>query len=213
MPLNKRRFRKKRFFKKRSSRTWKVAKAAARSVLKRNLELKAFDSYEDVSAGAASGVNRCWSQITTGTAYNNRIGDIVVAKGLQLTLRSEASDTFNVCRYVFYIWKGDDGADTPQVAEIINTSALTGVNTPYNSLVYDERKFKILLDVMHVVDASLDNQLKVTRHYIPLRNHKIKFGSGTTTGVGHIYCLRISDSTAAPDPSMLVNARLFYTDA
>jgi len=185
-----------------------------KALIAKKEELKQFDTYESIGVSSSGAVTDL-SVLVQGAAPSNRDGGVISAKSIRLNCYSVLADTTNMCRWVVFQWTGNDANDAPSVSEVINTGAL-GSGLQFMDMLYPTNgptNFRVLLDITHNLDAN--HEQMYTQHLvkIPPRLSKITYGAGVTTGVNHVYLIRISDSTAATHPTMVIYSRLYFTDS
>jgi hypothetical protein len=158
-------------------------------------------------------------QITTipqGSAQNQRVVDTVWLQRIDLSLgiTTANADIFNLGRITFLNWKVSSALASPTTAEIFTN----WTNALVHSFLNFERR-----DLYSVVHDSKYNFTGVStvptinsQHYLettlPMKNHRIDFDPGVTTGTGHIYLFLASDSSALPFPVININLRVWYYD-
>lgn len=213
-----------------NNNTKPVTKQQVRDMLRSKIELKFFTGSTGEYGISTSGSITRMTGVNQGVIQSNRTGDLINPTDLELryTFTSGATgvitgaDEFNVMRILLFRWHMDDTSDPPTLARLIAGSTNKTL-APYNR-EYDEQ-YTILYDAVHCVyntpvwngsavslQRGYGSAVSVAPPRIPLKG-SIHFALSGNTGVGHIYCLMVSDSTYSPSPTGEAVIGLRYTDA
>lgn len=203
-----------------------IARAAARAELGRQIETK----YCDTTASALTGVTYTGALIpfsppAAGTGVNQRVGDKVTVKELQLKYEVVGYDTTNLLRVLIFKWNNDDSVYSPGVGSVFGAGDLATGYAPLSRYNWDNLKgkdFEILYDECHALSFNnttaapgSECHVKSVRLFgrrlgsVPV----IQLNSGAVTGKGNYYVLVISDSAVAGHPKVAYTMRMLYTDA
>jgi len=167
------------------------------------------------------------SAIPAGFAQTQRTANVKIAD-LKLnflflynfTAVGFAQDLVDNLRIVIFRWRADDGADLPQVADILqNPSFPVTSNFTYET----KDKYPILSDIRTKVSGfydpvtsfavpTVDSSQHIARDIKINKTIKFNLGVAVTTGFGHIYILFLSDSVVLPHPEYVFTSRIMYTD-
>lgn len=148
------------------------------------------------------------SDISQGDTDVTRDGDQVYIRSLEFSWEVSVGDTYNIVRLLVVQWFP---ATTPAVTDILLTNGSNdGVLSPYN---HDSRfQFKVLYDRKIHVNTDMPNRSLKFRLYKNFRYRRIQYIGGGTTGQNKIYIIKISDSGAAPNPTMANFGKLNFSD-
>lgn len=217
----------------------RLQRQQVRNLLNSELETKYYQSSIAPVGVSNSGLLTNLSALTQGVTHSGRVGDVVSLKSLDFNFDAIASqatlgawlagDAYNNMRLIIFRWF-QDNAIPPVLADVLNTG-LTSYTylAPYNEDRIGEGTVKILYDRTYILEntpywngtttlfASGNSSIHNTMNFhIPkseLGNRKLVFNDTATTGVGHVYALMISDSSATPHPYGQGSFTLKYTDA
>lgn len=210
-----------------------VSKAQVLQMLKGFIETKYGLFTTGVVNVATTGTLTKLTVIAQAVGQSARIGDQVRLKSMQvrysITVGAPgllaAADQFNTVRLIVFKWKIDDSVTVPTASDILNTTTTTNLAIAPHSWDTKE-KYDILYDSAHVVfNSPIWNGAAVTWQHgvggtyatpreIQLRNlGLIDFTAATTSGVGQIYSLLLSDSAFAPNPTCELAGIFEFYDA
>jgi hypothetical protein len=150
-----------------------------------------------------------FSKISTtvvGTSNGNRIGNKIRTLSMSLRGTFNIADTTNVIRLVVFKWLMNDNSDTPSASEILTNTA----DPQSNFVPLKPSRFKVLHDtVMH-----FDISHTVRTHTLAKKklNYDITY-DGTSSGIGQLYYMLLSDSGAPPHPAYILNVQVLYVDS
>lgn len=195
-----------------------ISRMVARKVytaLDRNIETKFVDTFFDSGVTGIVGGTYVFTKLTTtslGLAdNNNRIGDRIKLKSLQVKFNSVAADTVNRVRVTIIRWNEDDTFSPPTTGQIYQ-NGVASIQSFFNFDSLTAKKFSILYDKVLELESANNSQLMVKR-YIPLKGSRVNYTSGGSTGTGNLFFIYSSDSALSPHPSIDVYARVTYKDA
>jgi len=157
--------------------------------------------YNSISTGFASYDH---TQIAQGVAFNQRVGSSLVLKNMRFRGQLVVGDTTNIVRMLVYRWHPDTNSDIPQASEIFTASS-----DPLSSLIhYKQRRFKVLADKLFTLDTYNPTQI----FDFELKLKSVVNFTGATSGAEHVYVLFLSDSGAAPHPSVTMGVDVNWYD-
>jgi len=143
--------------------------------------------------------------IAAGTGQNQRNGSAIEVFQLDLFISFVLGDTTNLCRLVIFEWLPSSTSDTPTDSELFFGGTGSRWIAPFQGV--KPSRFKILhdkifnLDVAHVqVHEEIRLKLKVNASY----------DNTVNTGKNHIFVCLVSDSSAVPHPTFILNYQLHY---
>lgn len=152
--------------------------------------------------------------ISQGTTDQTRNGDKITLKNIKMSFFSGLADTYNVVRFIIFVWKGENSTD-PTVSDILHSSYIGAGSAPLAPYNHDKRKlFTVKYDKTYLLQGS-DNAYRQQRRTISWKSGlPIQFvgASATVTAKNSVYCLRISDSAAVNHPSANITYRLNWKD-
>jgi len=101
----------------------------------------------------------------------------------------------------------NDASDTVQLADVVANAVV-----PWLSLLspYKPNRFEAIYDEVCAIGTS-GTDACIMSGKLQL-NSPISFNATAATGIGHIYVMVISDSTAVAHPTYAVEASVGYTD-
>jgi len=140
--------------------------------------------------------------------FNNYVGSRI--KPINVTVRFSlvAGDATNFMRIGIFQLTGSASGVTASNF-FYNTTHWNTMLTPYPT-----NPFNTLHDSMHTLVIGSDTQVKLFKVYIPASKLlPVTFNpSGTSITSGAIYCCVLSDSAAAPNPTVGTNLSIKYLD-
>jgi hypothetical protein len=158
--------------------------------------------------------------IPQGATQGERISDVVYLRKLVLcTLNVTAanSDVFSHVRVIFFQWRPSIGAEAMSVNTILSTPT---VNSCFSNVNYENRRiFSIMWDRTFSMTGTATVPTTGSDHVmvnvnipiqIPWLEYQVSSSSNSENTIGLLY---ISDSAAAPFPTIQFSVRLFYQDA
>lgn len=191
----------------------KVAKQAVISMSEKKFVDYAF-SHSPGTTWDYNGAITSLTDMTVGTADNQRIGDRVRGQKikLQMSMYANAAASSTV-RVIVFRWKLRYATDTPSPGAIIKSAFIGGVYAPMGDYDKDNRvSFEVLSDRKYSCGSGSDAVHRVTQ-YIDLKNKPIQFHSGSTTDCNYgIYALFLPDTAAVSSPTVYAVSRFTYTD-
>lgn len=216
---------KKKYSKKSKKLTKKVVADIARSVITQKQEKHYFDVNNSASV-SASGTIIALSQIPAGTGDTTRIGDGIEITSINVRMQWYWGDDTNVCRAILFQYIGDS-AVPPATIEIIQNDILGFVGAPSGQYSKDYCGYTWipLADKMITLAGNTGNttqssvklmDFKLTAKDLKKgkKTPKIQFQGAGILGVGHIYMMVLSDSTAPlPHPTVYYDSRIRFLTA
>lgn len=150
--------------------------------------------------------------VGTGDA-GNRIGDRIRLTSIDMRYTLIHSDGTNFTRLIFFQWKPDANNYAPQVGDILPTG-ISDMNVPVKHDLAKGGQLNVLYDKVHAQSetgstAAIFRKKFFTRGF----GRDVQFTNGATTGTNQLYLLTVSDSAAAPHPTLDYRFRVNYTDA
>lgn len=190
-------------------------KNEVKQLMARKLETKYVDTTHSSTSipvgGAAFGP---LSLVGQGIASNQRTGDHINSKYMEVNQSLIVGDATNFVRVLWFQWKPNSATSGPSVGALLQNPAW-----PVESPVNDVNKtllFVVLSDKTYAMSQSGANaciRLKQKFYGKRLGDKGLQFNPAANTGFNHIYCYVFSDSVAAPNPSTSMYVRYAYTDA
>jgi len=193
--------------------------------LEHSEELKYVDFY-DTPAVSTTGTLFNYNQIAQGDDFNQRIGEEVVDKYLNLKIRNVKAASVNACavRYILF-WDMQTNATGP--VQLASTSLMTGLLD--NSTITDvltmphnyrtKQRYHILMDKVMVMNGeeSTSSKIWMLKKSLNLGGAKIKYGNSGSTVASltsrSLWLLQIGTAIAVTDAAPQIGTRLWYTDA
>ncbi len=171
-----------------------------------NFEKKWFGkSYSPTGVDNAGTINTL-SDITQGLLDTNRVGDQVNPDRLRLSYSVNVGDSTNIVRMIIFQWRL---MSTPTLASILQYSTVAEV--PYAPTTIDTASdYKILYD--RTCYVSTNQAICGDVIEINLKG-KIQYQSGGTSAINQIWIALVSDSGAAPNPTVGYVSALYFYDA
>lgn len=206
--------RRKRYYTKKSN------KLATKAYVKREIHKDDETKYlETATTGLAvdwNGTVTDLSVIAQGTTDGQRIGDKVRIRGLRLHMIMNIADNTQNVRVMIVQFRGNTQiAGAPTVAQVLVPTTLGTINAPIANRVWDlTQQFNVLYDKLYTYESVSKPVLHVRRTIsIKYAKRLMSFYQAGTTGANKLYLMLISDSGAAPHPSIQFQIRLMYDDA
>lgn len=180
-------------------------------MIKRDLEVKSIISGINLAAVASTPTFQKLTEIPVGTSDNSRIGNHVHLKRLNVRLSVFPADATNTFRLIFIRYMENDlYTGTPTGGQILAnlSGGATDVLAPYNRETTEA--YKVIKDV--TISMTLTQNACITKVFsIPLRG-KAQYVGATTDGIGKLYFMYLSDSTAITHPTMSWQTEVLYSD-
>lgn len=201
--------------KKRRTEDAKIARIAASVYAKKERqesELKYYDKEQVNNTISTSGTIFTLTDVSVGTAGNNRIGNKIRPKGLNLRFEftANSSATYNSFRMI--VFKMNSGV--PGVSNILDSTASAAYRHLSQISIDNSKRFVILADKTVTVSdtANLDIPAVVNdKLYIKLGG-TIEYTSAGGNEMNNIYMCVISDS-AVNFPEFSYTSRFRFTDS
>lgn len=146
------------------------------------------------------------SPIAQGVDYNERVG--LATKALSIQYKIWGEGVINqTSRMIFFVDKESTGSPPAVIDVLETTSVVSFIYHPNND------RFLILKDMFWHHSVAGDSCTSVTGYH--KLDHHIRFLNPLSSGLdeGQVYCLFITDTTAAGAASFAVNSRIRYVDA
>lgn len=191
-------------------------KKAVKNLISRRMELDYYDNGLNGSAiGTIATIQGGFSTPNQGVADGQRVGDKIMIKEFDFKFNLIFGDPTQVVRIILFRWY-EDNTVAPTAAQILQNPLGFSVNSGINHDNIKKGLFHIMVDRTYALSgtgstASIARTIKVFGRRLGRKG--IEFNNGLVTGNNHIYALFISDSTAAPNPTLNWYSRLTYTDA
>jgi hypothetical protein len=184
--------------------------------MKADLELKYIDNYvtpQNVTTTGACGV---LVNIAQGAAQGDRVGDQITFTKLlwNVNLTAANADVYSHARVILFQWHPNVSFLAPTVALMLEIPTATFLSP----LVWENRdQFTVLWDKAFSFTGTATVPCDKSDHIafqtlIPKRKTVIYEKGSTSGGSNLIFLLYISDSAAAPFPTIQYYARLEYLD-
>lgn len=154
-----------------------------------------------------------FQQIPQNIGDSQRIGDRIYLKNVHSRMSFIYGDGTNVIRMIWFQWYPNTASETPLVGTILQT---LNPRSMINDTNQDGQKFRVMLDKTYAMTQNGSNGCiqKNFRFYgRRLPRKKLQYNPAATTGFNQIYCLFISDSIAAPNPTVDMVVRTTYVDS
>lgn len=166
----------------------------------------------------ATGTVTCISNIPQGDSDEERIGDQIYLRSIEVMWDAVVYDTYNFLRLMIIQW-------FPQVTDTSGTSPISIANNilfdgtsdveNYNMPYYHDNRyqFRVLYDKTITVNTDMPATRRHHFHITKGFKRKIQYyGSSTTNGMNQIFVIKISDSTAASHPTINSAFKLNFSD-
>lgn len=206
----------KRSFRRGNKKTYIIAKKAARSVIRQQLETKYFD-FDTTASISYSGAIYQLTGMTQGSTDLERVGDKVSIKSLQIRGAVEIGDTTNIMRVIVFQFLSDS-ATTPAFADVLQNFYLANTNAPLAPYAKDFAGYTtaILWDKTFNLHANqpqlLFDCMLTSKDFVKKARKNIQYQGGGQNGVGNLYLLAVSDSAAISHPGITFVSRFRYLD-
>ncbi len=177
--------------------------------IKRRGEWKHFTAKTVTTADTTGSVTDL-SVIAQGLTDITRVGDTITASTMNVKYFAFTADTRNFLRLIFFQWYDDS---TPVVGDILIDVAGSNVRAMYNTdqapnfkIIHD----KTLMLAERVAGQTFPSQLTTRKLRIP--RSKVQYQGASTTGIGKVWLLLLSDSGVATHPGFELTSKLNYQD-
>jgi len=195
-----------------TSREKKVVKTA----------VKAVGAQREVKAWLASsaGIPIDWDGLVSqslitpsqGNADQDRDGDRIRLKSLEMRGEVVVASSTNVLRIIVFKWKPDTSQDVPTPAKILEGFYVGQPLAPFSPYRFDKshrNKFQVLADRTITVD-----QTDILKTFIIKKklSGNVNFNPGGSQGSNQLFVLCISDDGVVSHPSFRWVSEVMYTD-
>jgi hypothetical protein len=198
-----------------------VSKAQVKSMidsaLKSVMELKYYTASDSATSISFSGFIASISNPSQGDTDTTRDGDRLNIKLIRFRYGITNGDNVNFVRVILFQWHPSSAQYVPTVGDIL--SSVGSVLSPFSPYVIDnEKQYTILYDKTIAINAyynggtkcwTPENEVVIRTGFIPLQ----VFSAGTQFGTNQIWKICISDSGAAPNPTITSWSQVRFTDA
>lgn len=188
----------------------KVAGKVFTSKMKNISELK-YHAAHDVAVGApAIGTIVRLTDIALGDTDENRNGDKVTLTSMRFNYELSIGDSTNFVRVALFQWCDSNNNGDPIVSNCIQNNTYPTLSTWHHDSV-QSGKIKILYDKVYLLDS--DDPVRVS--YVEINKgfkRNLQFEGGGPSARGHIYLLLLSDSAAAPNPTITYYCKTQFRD-
>lgn len=217
MPYYKKGYKKKRYYKKKrmpiSSYALKTAKKALRKVniMNKATELKFVDlSFSRITDMPATGFLTILNTVPIGTGDNNRIGDKIFCKSVQIRFELNRGNQDSIIRMIVI----RDKANTVLNSDVLEYSGNDDAFVPLNPYRRDTKyDYKVLMDKRFIV-SNVERNIYFKSYNIKL-NCLTQFATASNI-IEHnaIKILFFTDAFGAVtwDPTIYFMSRLYFTD-
>lgn len=177
--------------------------------------------YSGVVPSNGAGTNSSICDVAQGQTDTTRVGDALTLKSLEFryTVRCAGvtPDFFNFVRVIVFQWNQNTVPTAPDIMDQVIT---TDYESFYN---HDNRSiYKIMYDRTHflsgagpagVVNPQTSNFAHgVVKFMYRFPRKRVNFIAATTTPIHGLYMIALSDSTASPQPTLVMNSKITYSD-
>lgn len=179
------------------------------STINRNVEWK-FHLYENSLSVPDTGLADDPSLVSQGATDTTRNGDKIQASSFKINYYIENGDSYNNFRVIVFQWYQ---SASPLPSDVLLQGTGFGNLSQYN--IDKAPSYKIMYDRTHLVSSNYSGQTNGSRAVhkklrVPRKN--IQYNAGSTGGIGKVYLLFISDSSAALHPTVHYSCKLIYKD-
>lgn len=208
----------------RKRRTFKrVPKAVKRYVKKemdRDIELKPYNVFSAYAQIDRSAQITCLTAPAQGIGQGQRVGDQIRLKWLEFRLdaylvNAGGLDFTHHLRVIIFRWKLSNTVLAPALSNVLATLGTVQDDcAAYNWQGHQQKDFTILYD--HSMPIHRYSGATLLRKKIHLKNSRVDFDTGLSTGEGAIYALLIADDVTGAHATYISaqwNSRVVYTDA
>lgn len=181
-----------------------VQKQQVKRLVKKNEELLTWDVYASVTSSSTGDFTDL-----TAMSDTQRNGVKVIPKSLEIKWHSDAGDSFNICRCLIIQWHVDSALVAPTLSQIFDTTTSSYLpQNPLNAEKVNQKKFTVLYDrtyklIQNTTADPVLGSIKIYNTAKKKRMRDIYFNDGAvSSGRNKLYLIALSDSTAAPNPSI-----------
>jgi len=188
-----------------------LQKKQVKQLISKEEELKAKDS-SVLSSVDAGGVISKFLVPPQGDGVSDRNGDAIKLKRLRVRLHLIGADSTNVIRAIIFRWNNNDGTTVPVIGDVLQTLSTA---SQYQYTSDRQNEFHIVADKTFTFSLNGTNAKDWIIAYYgrKLGKKSLTFNAALTTGTDMLYLLLLSDSVAAPHPTVGGTCRLEYTDS
>lgn len=180
------------------------------------MELDYFDNGLSGTGVNAGGILQTgFSTPVQGDSDGERVGDQINIKAFNFRFDLVYGDATNEFRVILFRWYQDNNIATPTIAQVLQNAAFP-INSGINHDSLKANKLHIMHDKVYSLTQNGNNgalHRSLTIVGKKLGRKKIEFNNAAITGSNLIYAVFISDSIAAPNPTINWYSRLTYYDA
>jgi len=151
------------------------------------------------------------SGIAQGTTLTQRIGNSIDPYRMIMRVILTLGDSTNITRLILFRFSADR---IPVIADLLDTTNIASPNQNYVPEYYERKQATVIWDkTFSMVDEANSAQHVFTKN-IKL-NFKTQFTGnlGTSYGANQLYLLGISNSGVVPNPGVIFETTLLYTDS
>ena len=190
-----------------------VVHKAVVAEIKKDAEVKHSFNALNTTASTTIQFNQITSSIVVGTSdTSNRIGDRYRLQGMHIGFNVAAADATNLIRCTLIQWNKNT---TPTAAEIFEDSAtIPALIGAFRSDSLASKMFTVIKDWHWVLNTASVPNLAIVNKYISLKHIRgvQLFAGSATDGIGTLYLVYQSDSSAVAHPAFQCAWDLHYLD-
>ena len=197
----------------------KRQKQSVKRLIGKEQELKTADSgFVATSIDVPGVISGPFFPVGQGDGDHQRDGDQIKLHEVDCRLQVRGFDSQNFVRLIIFRWWADSAVDPPTAGFILETPlGVNPWNQPINRNSLDSGVLQIMYDktLSMTVSGSSGCWSRRIRFFQKNLGKKIQTfnAPALTSGRGHFYIYGLSDSIAVNHPTMLLNARIMYTDS
>lgn len=186
-------------------------------IVRSEIETKYFDQSSNFSPDYSGTSIFPLCDFGQGTTDSLRIGDQIKIRRLYIGYHyymSTVSDASNLVRIIVFQYNPNTTTGGAPTASLV-LQQTSNIVSPLVWRTNDRKQdINVLYDKTDVLDA-VSRFATVKRVFINLKYAKktVQYNGNTTDGSHKLYVLFVSDSSAAPNPNVLFQTRLWYDDA
>lgn len=150
-----------------------------------------------------------------GVGANQRTGDKIMSKRINLRWNAIYGDATNFLRCIVFQWKANNASITPTAGAILENPAVP-ITSSLNNTNDASTLYTVLYDRVYCLVGNGSNGAiarNISLYGKKLGRKALNFNPTANTGFNHIYTLWFSDSAAAPSPAVSQYVRYEYTDS
>jgi len=186
-----------------------AVKSYVNRAIARNEELKFFDTAINGTASSVSYLGVDLLKVAQGVTQQNRIGDIINVKRIQMKINFQPGDDWNRLRFLVATNPTTQPDSTTSLISSLRTTAPTE-----NSVIWLDK----WLTLHYGSTKGATNDQYPADQYLSVDkavNWKIHYASGATANPlnRQLYLQLHSDSTILPNPGIQGYVRIWFTDA